>query len=122
GDEIAEALANDAPDVGILRRCVALHLGAQPNTVRVELLHIGLADRVQRLLAPPSLRGALEELERVAVAPADGSEVEVLLRSEEAEEVRLGDAGPAGDVLGGRALVAALGELDQRSVEDRVLA
>ena len=52
------------------------------------------------LLAPQALGGALEELERVAVAAADGRDVEALLRPEEPEEVRLGDTRPLGDVLG----------------------
>ena len=106
GDEVAEALADDAADVGILRRRVALHLGAEPDAVRLELLHVGGADRLQRLLAPQALGGALEELERVAVAAADGRDVELLLRPEEAEEVRLGDARPLRDVLGRGALEA----------------
>ena len=77
---------------------------------------------MQGLLAALALGRALEQLERLAEAAADGGDEELLLRAEEAEEVRLRDAGPPGDVLGGRALEAALGELDQGGVEDVVLA
>jgi hypothetical protein len=77
---------------------------------------------VQRLLAPQSFRRALEELERVAVAAADRRDVELLLRSEEPEEIRLRDAGPLRDVLGRGALEAAVGELDQGGVENIVTA
>jgi len=73
-------------------------------------------------LAPQPLGSALEEHERVAEAAADGCDVELLLRPEEAEEVRLGDACALRDVLGRRAFEAAVGELDEGRVEDRVLA
>src|SRR5581483_174507 len=43
---------------------------------------------------------------------------ELLLRAEEPEDVRLRDAGAAGDVLGRGAAVALLGELGERGVED----
>ena len=75
-----------------------------------------------RLLAALSLRRPLEELERLAEAPSGRGLEELLLGAEEAEEVRLRDAGPPGDVLGRRAFEAALGELDQGRVEDVVLA
>ena len=77
---------------------------------------------MQSLLAPLALGRPLEHLERLAEAPADGGDEELLLRAEEPEEVGLGDAGAAGDVLRRRALEAALGELDHRGVEDVVLA
>jgi hypothetical protein len=75
---------------------------------------------VQRLLAALALRRALEELQRLAEAAGDARLEQLLLRAEEAEEVRLRDAGPTGDVLRGRALVAELGKLDERRVEDCV--
>ena len=76
---------------------------------------------MQGLFAALALGRPLEELERLAEAAADRGLEELLLRPEEAEEVGLRDAGPPGDVLGGRAFEPALGELDQRRVEDVVL-
>src|SRR5207248_10330220 len=76
-----------------------------------------MADRLEGLLATLALGRALEHLERLAEAPGNRRLVQLLLRPEETEQVGLGDAGPPGDVLGRGALVAALGELDQRRVE-----
>jgi hypothetical protein len=51
-----------------------------------------------------------------------GLEEELLLRAEEAEDVRLRDAGAAGDVLGGRAVQAADRELDAGRLDDLLAA
>ena len=66
--------------------------------------------------------GLLEDLEHVAEAAPDGLEEELLLRAEEAEDVRLRDAGPAGDVLGGRAVQPADRELDPGRLDDLLAA
>ena len=87
-----------------------------------ELLAVGCADRVQRLLAALSLRRPLEHLERLAEAAGDDGHEELLLRPEEPEHVGLRDAGAAGDVLGRGSVEAALGELRVRRVEDLLAA
>ena len=64
----------------------------------------------------------LEHLERLAEAAGDDGLEELLLRPEEPEDVGLRDAGPAGDVLGRGPGKPALGELDERRVEDLLAA
>jgi hypothetical protein len=82
------------------------------------LLPVGLPDRPQRVLAARALRRPLHQLERLAEAPRDDCEVQLLLRAEEPEDVRLRDARPLRDLLGRGAVEAVLGEDDQRGVED----
>jgi hypothetical protein len=77
---------------------------------------------MERLLAPLALGRPLEHLERLPEAAVHGGREEELLRAEEAEEVRLRDPRPAGDVLRGGALEPPLGELDEGGVEDVVAA
>ena len=55
--------------------------------------------------------GRAHRLERLVHAAGAAREEELLLRPEEAEDVRLRDAGAPRDVLGGRAVQPALGEL-----------
>ena len=85
-------------------------------------MHVRLTHGLERVLAAVAISSPLEELERLPEAAPDGHLEELLLRPEQAEEVGLGDAGPPGDVLGRRPLVAGLGELDERRLEDGVLA
>ena len=73
---------------------------------------------MERLLAALALGRPLERLERLAEAAGDGRLEELLLRAEEAEHVRLRDAGASRDLLGRRAVQAALGELVEGGVED----
>ena len=99
-DELAEALADDGADVGVVAGRVRLHLAAEPVRVRADQLAVGLAHRAQRLLAGLALGRLLEGLARLGEAALDRRDEELLLRAEEAEEVRLRDAGLAGDLVG----------------------
>ena len=76
------------------------------------------ADGQERLLAGQPFRGRAERLVRVGEAALGRGDVELLLGAEEAEQVRLRDAGLAGDDVGRGALEAALGEHGDRRLED----
>src|SRR5438067_5458581 len=116
-DERAVALADDRADLRVVAVGVRLHLGAEASAV-VEQLDVSLADRVEGFLAALAGGGVLEELERLAQAAPDDLDVELLLRAEEAEEVRLRDAGPPRDRVGRRAVEPVLPELLERRSED----
>src|SRR5581483_8708904 len=60
----------------------------------------------------------LEALERLAEAAGDDGGEELLLRAEQAEDVRLRDAGPAGDLVGRGAAEACLRKHRRCGVED----
>ena len=64
-------------------------------------------------------RGVREHLVQMLDRPLRGRQVELLLRPEEPEQVRLRDAGCAGDVLGRGAVEAFRSELRRRRVEHR---
>src|SRR5581483_1229441 len=118
GDEVAVAVAHGRPDLGVAARGVRLHLRPQVDAVAVQKLPVGLADRLQGLLAPLALGRPLEDLERLPEA-ADLDRLEELpLRAEQAEHVGLRDAGSAGDVVRRCAVEALVGELDEGGVED----
>ena len=55
-------------------------------------------------------------------AAIDAGEEQLALGPEEPEQVGLGDAGLARDVLGGRAVVAAVGELPEADLDDLLAA
>src|SRR4051812_21671958 len=116
-DERAVALPDDLADFRVVAVGVRLHLGAEAGAV-VEQLDVRLADRVESFLAALAGRGFLEELERLAQAAPDDLDVELLLRAEEAEEVRLRDAGPPRDRVGRRSMEPVLSELLERPRED----
>ena len=90
---------------------------------RSAFLEVGLADRAQPVRR---IRLALERLvpERAHALPdrVQAGEVELALRGEVAVEDRLGDAGLTGDLRGGRAAVAALGEDAAGRLDDRLPA
>src|SRR5438094_3491695 len=116
-DERAVALADDRADLGVVAVGVRLHLGAEAGAV-VEQLDVRLADRVEGFLAALAGGGFLEELERLAQAAPDDLDVELLLRAEEAEEVRLRDAGPPRDRVGRRAVEPVLPKFLERRYQD----
>jgi hypothetical protein len=118
GEEVAVAVLHDLPDLRVVTSHVSLHLREQVRPAGPKPLHVSISHRLQRVHPPPALRRAGEELVCLAeAAVADGDE-ERLLRPEEAEDVRLRDAGAAGDVLGRRSVEPALGELLERRLED----
>ena len=116
-DERSVALADDRADFGVVAVGVRLHLGAEADAVP-EQLDVGLADRVERLLTLLAGGGFLEELQGLAQAAPDDLEVELLLRAEEPEEIRLRDADSAGNRVGRRAVEPVLAELLERRDED----
>jgi hypothetical protein len=59
-----------------------------------------------------------EHLQRLGEAPLDGGEVELLLRPEQAEEVRLRDPRASRDLVGRRAVEPALREQVLRGGDD----
>ena len=73
------------------RRSTAASAAAAPDSRSAR--HVGLAHRVQRLLAALAARRAFEDLVGLLHACGGRREVELLLRPEEAEEVGLRDAG-----------------------------
>ena len=75
---------------------------------------------MERLLAALALGRPLERLERLAEAPRDRRLEQLLLRAEEAEDVRLRNACIPSDFLGRRGGEPALGELGHGRVEDLV--
>src|SRR5207342_3050463 len=116
-DERTETLAHDLAHLLVVGVGVGLHLRAQARPV-LEQPAVGLADRLQRLLAALAGRGLLEDLERLPQAAAHALEVELLLRAEQAEEIRLGDTGLARDLVGRRAVKPVLAELLHRDNEN----
>ena len=84
-----------------------------------EPLGVGLADRVQGLLALQAGRGRLHHLERPAHAALDRRGEELLLRPEEAEDVGLRDPDRPGDRLG-RAAVRARARRTPTSAASRI--
>jgi len=93
-------------------------LRAQIDPVGRQELAVGLADRLQCVLAPLALGRPLELLERLPEAPGDDRGEQVLLRPEQTEDVGLGDAGAASDVLGRGTVEPVLGEHREGGVED----
>ncbi len=118
GHEIAEAGPDDRADLRVLAGRVRLHLAPQVDAIRLEELPVGLADRMQGLLAPLPLRHALEDLERLAEAPCDHGQVELLLRAEQPEDVRLGDPRQAGDLVGRGPVQALRRKFGDRCIEN----
>src|SRR2546430_3498861 len=116
GDEVAEPVADDLADLGIVTGRIGLELRLQPRAIGDEISHVDATHRVESVVAALSLGGALERLQRLAHAACDGGLEELLLRPEEPEDVRLRDAGPLCDLLRGRAVQAAGGELHLRRV------
>jgi hypothetical protein len=66
----------------------------------------------------PARGGAAEDGEQLLVGAVAAGEEELALGAEEAEQVRLADAGLAGDRLGRGAVVAADGEMADGDAED----
>src|SRR6266516_73888 len=118
-DEVAVAVPHHVPDLGIVAGRVRLHLPAQPNPVGEEL-NVRLAHGLERVLPAFPLGGPLEDLERLPEAARDACLEELLLRTEEAEHVRLRDAGLLRDRLRGGTVEAARCELLERRVEHRL--
>src|SRR5262249_45351052 len=96
---------------------VALHLHQQLLAV-AEQTGIGARDRLERLVALLALGRLPERLERDLRAAVDGRDEQILLRSEQPEEVRLRDAGATGDGVGRRAVEALVRELGERRLDD----
>ena len=117
-DEPAVALAGDPAHVVVLGRGVHVHLQHQAARIVGEHVHVGVAHRLERRLAGLADGGLAHRLERLGHAARGARQEELLLRAEEAEDVRLRDAGPLGDVLGGRAVEPARGELVAGGLED----
>jgi hypothetical protein len=88
----------------------------QPRSA-ADQLDVAGSDRLQR--EPPPLAGGrpLERFERLAEASADGGLEEVLLRSEQPEDIGLRDSDAARDLIGGGTLVPMRGKRDQRYLE-----
>src|SRR5947207_263248 len=99
-DEVAVAGAYHGADLGIVAGRVGLHLELEPLALGQQPLDVGIPHRIERLLAALALRRPLEHLERLAEAAGDDRLEELLLRPEEPEDVRLGDARAACDALG----------------------
>ena len=121
-DEPPVALAHDGADLGVVAGGVGLHLSLQSRAVGQQL-------HVRRRPSPsarprPSCRATpCSNVSSVSLEAApDGRDEELALGAEEAEEVGLRDAGPAGDRVGRRAVQAGLGELGARGVEDLLAA
>src|SRR3989442_13278475 len=106
-EQCAVAVSNDVTDIGVVAVGVRLHLRSEPGAVPQEA-DIRLADRVERFLTRLAGGRILEELERLAQAAAHDLEVELLLGSEEPEQVRLRDTRLAGEVIVGRAVEAVI--------------
>ena len=83
---------------------------------------VHLRDGLERLLAGLPGGRILEHLEGLGEAERDRSQVQVLLRPEEPEEVGLRNPGAPGDLVGRGAVEAPLREQVQRDVEDLVAA
>jgi len=120
GDQVAEALPDHAPDVGVVAGRVALELGPQDGRIVPDQLSVGLAHRLERLLAPLALGRALERFECEPQAALRRGNVKALLRPEQSEKVRLGDARAAGDLVRRRTVQAAGGEFLACCLEDRL--
>src|SRR5262249_42210196 len=88
-DEPAEAAAADVSHLWIVAGGVRLHLPLEPPWIAENGLVISLGDRFQRVLARFAGGRLSEHLERLVEALLDGREVQLLLGSEEPEEVRL---------------------------------
>ena len=116
-EDVSVAVPDDLADLGVVAGGIRLHLGPQPIPVGEELL-VGGAHGFQCGFAAPALGRPLERLERLAETAGHGRLVEVLLRPEQAKDVRLGDAGPLGDLLGRGCVEPAFGELDHGGLED----
>ena len=120
-----ELLADDRADLGVRTRGVGLELDHELGPV-VEEAHVRRADRGEdrvaagRLAGDEVVRGPLHRLPGLLEAEADDGQEELLLRAEQLEHVRLGDAGPGGDRLGRRADEAAGRELLDAGGDDRV--
>src|SRR5206468_1119825 len=106
----------------VLTRRVRLHLRAEIRGVAGEPLAVGLPYGLKRLLAFQAGGCRVHHLERPAQAALDRRHEELLLRAEEAEDVRLRDPGSPGDCLGRAAVEPMSGELDERRLEDLVAA
>ncbi len=114
-----ELLADHGADLGVVAGRVGLELAAQQLAV-AEQLAVRLTHLVEDVLG----RRVLGRARRPTVskcepgppeAVADRGQEQVLLRAEELEEVRLADAGAAGDGLG-------RGAVDSRSSANSVMA
>ena len=122
--ERRELLADGRADLGIGARRVSLELDEQQRPIGQQA-HVGRSDGVERAVAALDRArdvGAAAVLERepgAGEAAPDDREEEVLLRPEQLEDVRLRDAGPPGDRLGGRADQPAVRELLGRRCDDR---
>jgi hypothetical protein len=110
-------------DVGVGARDLPLHLHQDRVAVREQLLDVRLAHLVHALLrVGRAFGGAPEDGEQLLVGAVAAGEEELALGAEEAEQVRLADAGLAGDRLGRGAVVAADGEMADRDGEDLLAA
>src|SRR5206468_9999831 len=119
--ELGELLACHGSHLGVLTGGVGLHLEHERVAVAAEV-EVGLAHGEEDV-APRIGRGSLlEHLQDAPIATADRLEEELLLRPEKAEEIGLGDAGAASDVLRRSAVKTAARELDHGRLEDLLAA
>src|SRR5258708_3578208 len=94
-----ESGASSGPDVRVVARRIRVHLQQQERPVVQQLL-VSLAHGFEGFVAD-SIGGCCGKgLSDALEAPLYKGEEQRLLGREEAEEVRLADTGPAGDVLG----------------------
>src|SRR5215217_7301351 len=117
-DQAAEALTDDLADVRIRAGGIRLHLRQQHRRVLADQLAVRLPDRLERVLAALPGRRVLEDPKRLVEALPRRREVELLLRPEEAEQVRLRDPRAACDCIRRSAVEPAEGELLTRGPEE----
>jgi hypothetical protein len=117
--QLPESGPGGVTDVRVLAGRVRLHLHQQQDPV-VEQRLVRVRHRRHRLLAGQLTRGRRELVSHPAEAPLDQRQEQRLLRGEQAEQVRLADAGPARDLLGRGSRVPVHGELRHRLAEHQL--
>ena len=120
-DEIAPRAADGLADLRVVARRPALQHQHQAVAVGHHRL-VGVAHRVQRVHPLLPAGGIGEDLVEMVDRAPRRREVELLLRAEEPEEVRLRDAGRPRDVLGRGAVQALDGELVRGGDQDGLAA
>jgi hypothetical protein len=96
-----------------LRGGVGLHLEQQRMAVGQQPLLVGVPHRVQALALRRRRGGLAKDVPDVGVTAVDAGQEQLALGAVEPEQIGLGDPRLAGDVLGRRAVVAALGEVTE---------
>src|SRR5919109_1433615 len=120
--EPPEAAFHDLAYFRVVAGRIRLHLRLQAPGILDDLVGIRPTDRQQRFLAFQTCGGRLEHLQRLGQATLYCGDEELLLRPEEAEEVRLRDAGASRDLVGRRSVQSALREEVLCGPEDRLPA